>query len=289
MMATNKRSIKIAHAIIISVLLPGSVLCFGSASLLAIADPPGKRAQHDAQQQRDCSEHASSHVDPERIEQAARLIAQAKDFKLQASKFRATADLQSREAQKLSGQAQKLNNTTHKLNAKIRENVKSGEVFKLGEKQYQLHLDEFSKHSKLYSAHLAEYDKQLHQLQITNAQLESSCKEYADHVQKYHIPGLRPPHVCLQLQWEQKDMQRSVRGYQEDQIKVQKAEASLADQEAKLAQAAREHSELEKNLLQKANFDELERTQGFMLLKEYQQIEREYRMLQQEKKAAGIH
>jgi hypothetical protein len=34
-----------------------------------------------------------------------------------------------------------------------------------------------------------------------------------------------------------------------------------------------------------ANTYELERTQGAMLLKEYQQIEREFRMLQQEKKS----
>ncbi len=219
-----------------------------------------------------------------RICQAERLIAQAKDFKLQAAKFHGAAQAQSGEAKRLSASAEKLNKSTKKLNASVRENVKGGS-FKLGTKQYELHLDEFEKHSKLYNAHLADYEKQLHQLQITNGQLESSCKEFADHVQKYHIPGLRPPHVCLQLQWEQKDMQRAVRGYQEDQVKVQKAEAALADQEAKLAQAAREHADLESKLLQKANLDELERTQGFMLLKEYQQIEREYRMLQQEKKS----
>lgn len=223
--------------------------------------------------------------DPERVQEAEKLIAQAQDFKLKAAKFHGTVEGQTDGAKKLTGAANKLEKNTRKLNASIRESVKLGSPFVLGTKQYELHLDEFRKHSKMYNAHLADYEKQLHQIQITNGQLQSSCKEYADHAQRYHIPGLRPPHVCLQLQWEQKDIQRTVKGYQEDQVKVQKAEAALAQQESKLTQARKEHAELESKLLAKANLDELERTQGFMLLKEYDQIEREYRLLFHEQKS----
>lgn len=221
----------------------------------------------------------------ERCQQARRLINEARQFKQQANDYHSSVAKQVFEAKQLIAQAQKLEKSSKKLHATIQENAKIGAPFTLGAKQYNLHLSEFQNHSKLYNAHLEEYEKALLKAQAAAGQLKSTCREYADHVQKYHIPGVRPPHVCVQLQWEQSDMQRAALGFRQDQVKSQQTEAALRKQESQLVQAAHERAELEARLLQKANIDELERTQGVMLLKEYQQIEREYRMLQQEKKS----
>jgi hypothetical protein len=228
---------------------------------------------------------AQEQHDSAREESAHHFINQAKEFKRQASEYHALVEIQTREAKHLIAQSKKLESSSKKLRAGVKEDAALLRPFSLDTKQYNLHLQEFQDHSKIYNAHLADYEKELLKAQAAEGQLKSSCKEFADHVQKFHIPGVRPPHVCVQMQWESKDMQKVARGFVQDQAKSHEAEAALAKQESKLADAAHERAALEAKLLQKANIDELERTQGAMLLKEYQQIEREFRMLQQEKKS----
>lgn len=254
---------------------------FSFAMLLSVVAGSPLAAQAEGS---DCSEEGT--CDPERIAQAERLIAQAREFKKEAYRYHDAASNQTKTAKQLLLAAKNLDKNTRKLNAKIEQKATIGAP-KLNSREFELHLNEFKKHSGMYNAHLADYEKEVQKLQASQGQLRASCTEYADHEKRYHIPGLRPPHICLQLKWEQADMQKVVRGYQEDQVKVQKAETALADQEAKLAQAAREHAELESKMLKQAEFDELERTKGIMLLKEYQQIEREYRLLESEKKSLG--
>ena len=241
----------------------------------------------EASAQDSASTSAAGCGDVERCRQAEHLIAQAKEIKREVRRYHLVSARQSAEAQKLLIAAKQLDKGARKLNAGIQENVSRSSMPKSSARQFDLHLNEFKKHSSLYNAHLAEYEKELGKLQGLQAQLRSSCQEYADHQTRYHIPGLRPPHICLQLQWEQSDMQKVVKGYQEDQQKAQKAETALAAQEARLAQAAHERAELETKMLRQSEFDELERTKGFMLLKEYQQIEREYRLLESERKSLG--
>ncbi|MBX9687816.1 MAG: hypothetical protein K2X27_14010, partial [Candidatus Obscuribacterales bacterium] len=226
-------------------------------------------------------------VEPERLREAESFIEKAKEFKADAAEFHAYVLAQQAEAQKLEKQAFKLKAVSAKLNARIQ---KQDAVLSIGDygKQYKAHLAEFQEHSRLYAAHLQEYEKQAARLQENAGDLQTSCKEYADHARKYHIPGLRPPHVCLQMQWQNQDMLKVARGYQEEQTKAAKVESKLAAEEAALAEALKERHTLENKLLQKADFEQFERTQGIMLLREYQQIEREYRNLLQEKKSVQL-
>ncbi|MBX9724976.1 MAG: hypothetical protein K2X81_26465 [Candidatus Obscuribacterales bacterium] len=228
---------------------------------------------------------ANSDLD-QRHMQAEALIQQAREFRKNAADYHAAVEAQSKDAQKLGAQAGKLSSSTRKLNARIQQVELNGHLQSDASK-YNLHLHEFSAHSKLYNSHLADYEKQVLKAQAAAGQLKSSCNQYADHAQTYHIPGVRPPHICVQLQYEQSELQKAARGFQADQLKSQQAEAALAGQEAQLAQAARERIELQNKLLQKADLEQLERTQGAMLLKEYQQVEREYRLLQLEKKSVA--
>ncbi len=222
-----------------------------------------------------------------RHNQARKIIDQSSQFQLNASKYHASVKLQNADAHRLGLEASRLNAGVRKLNASIQEKVDIATPHKLGAKEYSLHLGELQKHASLYNAHLLEYEKQVLKAQKTAGQLRSNCEQYCDHVQKYHIPGVKPPHICVQLQYDRRELQQAARGFQQDQIKSQQAEALLAGQEAQLAQAAHERAVLEKRILEKADLDELERTQGAMLLKEYQQIEREYRMLEAERKSVG--
>ncbi len=229
---------------------------------------------------------ANSDEDKRRM-QAESLIQQAKELKKNVAEYHDAVEAQSKDAQKLGAQAAKLNSSARKLNARIQQRVDLDLRLQSGASKYNLHLNEFSQHAKLYNAHLIDYEKQVLKAQAAAGQLKANCSQYADHAQSYHIPGVRPPHICVQLQYEQRELQKAARGFQADQLKSQQAEAALAGKEAQLAQAAKERVELQNRLLEKADLDELERTQGAMLLKEYQQVEREYRLLQLEKKSVA--
>ncbi len=231
-----------------------------------------------------CLPEAAAQDLSEREADARRLIKLAEDFKLKAARYHNGVSKQEKTAGKLSASAEKLNAQSKKLNAHIRHNVRTTN-YATALKLYKDHIAEFQSHLRLYNAHLEDYEKQLLEAQASESNLRSSCKEYADHVQKYHIPGVRAPHVCVQMEWENKDMQRVASNFREDQQRSKKAELNLAMQESKLLDAQKERLALERKLLQKASFADLERTQGSMLLKEYQQIEREYRMLESERKS----
>lgn len=220
----------------------------------------------------------------EREENASKLIEQAEEFRLNASLYHKLSVAQNKKASELSVRASRLTAGARKLNASIEERVKLGLPKKSDLNSYKQHLLEFQEHARLYNVHLSDYERQLAKAEAASRQLRAGCSQYADHVQKYHIPGVRPPHICVQLQWEEKEMQKAARNFQQDQLKTQKAEAALAKQEAELSQAIKERHDLENKLLQKSEIDLLERTQGLMLLKEFQAVEREYRLLEQEKK-----
>lgn len=187
------------------------------------------------------------------------------------------------QAKLLIADARKIADKTTPLKGNVRE---TGRAYKLDAKQhsidlkaYSLKLQEFQKHSQLYNAHLADYEKQLQAAQAANKSLQASCSHYADHVQRFHVPGIRPPHVCVQMEWEQRATEGAAKRLLVDQKKTAEAEKLLAKQESSLQQAAQERLSLQKTLLEKANLDELEQTKGRLLLQEYEELEREYRFI----------
>lgn len=259
---------------------------FFAFTLTASANTPHEVKVSDATV---CDQHARCLDAQEVIEKARRFrslfdVLHAQTLKLNEESKVLLADAKKAQtgSKKLQGRVQDQGVATgpHKLNA---------QQYASDVKQYSLRLKEFHNHAKLYNAHLAEYEKELQQLQAANQSLQASCSQYADHVKRFHVPGIRPPHVCVVMEWEQRAIDASAKRLVDDQRKTQSAEAALAQQEAKLSQAARERAAMERQLLQTANVNDLEQGQGRMLLKEYEELEREYRIIDSARKRLGLN
>lgn len=238
----------------------------------------------------------------ERFCNAELLIENARRLKAETGALNASMQDKQKAALLLIAQAKSLAEKSKKLNLRIEERVNKQaglkgkvdsnrlkgdlklEQLNADRKSYDLHLKEFQDHARLYNGHLQDYEKQLQKLQATDGELKSNCSQYADHVEKYHIPGIRAPHICLQLQWQEQSMQKAANEFQANKIKAAKTEAALAQQESQVLKATQRRIELEQKMIRQASFDELEASSGVMLLKEFQAIEREYRNLQAEHK-----
>lgn len=217
----------------------------------------------------------------ERCRDAQQIIDKAQELKHEFESYHRLESEHARQRSVLLAQAKKLTEKSKKLEAKV--SVQSSGV-RVDSAAYKAHLADFEQHTKLYNAHLAEYEKQLQAAISAGGKLQASCQQYADHVYEYHVPGVRPPHVCVQLQQSERDMQGYARRFVQDQDRSRQGELKLADQESALKDAVSERSALEAKILRKANIAQIEQTQGAMVLAEFGALAREYNSLAAEAK-----
>lgn len=162
-----------------------------------------------------------------------------------------------------------------------------GQRFKLDLKQFQDGLAKFQKHRDLYNLHLEEFEREMQKAAAGRDKLESHCSRFSDHVEKFHVPGARPPHICLDLQTQERDLQQMNARYLEGQRRLSEAESQLASSEAALKAAAAERAKIGERLQKQAAVERVERTYGTMLLKEYEQLKLEWKILAGQKKDLG--
>lgn len=227
-------------------------------------------------------------VQPGRVEDAKRIIDQIQSLKPQVKQYRTQLLAQINSANSLSKAAKKLNKQGKSLNASVQQSVITGGVNKSDAEQFELHLAEFRRHANLYNLHLADYEKQLLQARATSGQLQSQCNQYASHVRKYHIPNVNPPHMCPILEGEEGERQKMEAVVKEYGEAGRQAEQQLANEESKLQDLVKSRVDLQRKLLEKSSVASLENGRGRMVLKEYEQLEREYAMLEAEKKRLGL-
>lgn len=257
---------------------------------LSILGPAGARATSDNQTDGSCCVESARALDAQEV------IRKSREFRMLADQMHASTASIREDARMLLAQAKKAGVTLDKLKGRVQEQASASsgphklnaQQYASDVKEYSFRLKEFQNHARMYNAHLAEYEKELHRLQAANQSLQASCSQYADHVQRFHVPGIRPPHVCVAMEWEIRAAATAASKLADDQKRTQSAELALAQQEAKLSAAARERANLEVQLLQKANVNELEQSQGRMLLKEYNELEREYRIIDSARKRLGV-
>ena len=238
---------------------------------------------------------SSENLDSARCRDAREIIQKSQRFRILAGDYHERSLQLNKDATILIAQAKKAESAARKLQGSVREQGAASGPHKLNAqqyaidvKQYSLRVKEFQNHAKLYNAHLAEYDRELQKLQAANQSLRASCSQYADHVTRFHVPGIQPPHVCVAMEWEIRAAAGAAKQLAADQQSTANSERALAQQEARLSAAAKDRSKIELQLLQKANVNDLEQSQGRMLLKEYTELEREYRMIDSARNRLGI-
>ncbi len=160
-------------------------------------------------------------VQPGRIDSAQRIIAQAKQFKLNAKQYHLDAKKSIEEAKKLKGKADALN----------------GALDANAPKEYSASLKAFQDHAKLYRSHLEQVEKNYGYCKDTAAQYEASLKELSLHTERFHIPSIRPPHICGMMDLSAAESNHVANAMRADEIRVAQSEAALASSEAKLQNA----------------------------------------------------
>lgn len=199
---------------------------------------------------------------PGRIESAKHLIAQSEKFKLKASQFHLGASDAINNAKKLQGQAEKLRGI-------------SGSVDAGAPKEYQANLQAFKDHATQYKAHLNQVEQQLGFCKASEAEYKQQLKDYSLHVEQFHMPNIRPPHICGQLQISQQQASQIANSMRADQQRLMRSEAELANTEANLENAMQSSMGADASLYHRSQLAEAERK----LAGEFASLKTEYELL----------
>jgi hypothetical protein len=183
---------------------------------------------------------------PGRIESAQNLIAQAKVIKLRASQTHVDTAAAIQGAAALGQEAQR-------LNAKLRA-LPPGAI-----DTYKSDLGAFEQHAGAYQAHLAEVEKQLGFCKATEAAYREHLAELSLHTQVFHMPNIRPPHVCHQMGVGEEETARMANSMKSDMERQAASEAQLATTEAALRTAQEHSQEANAQLLRRFEMMEAER------------------------------
>ncbi len=205
---------------------------------------------------------------PGRIESAKHLIAQSEKFKLKASQFHAGASDAINNAKKLQGQADKLRGLSGSLDANA-------------PKEFQANLQAFKDHASQYKAHLEQVEKQLGFCKASEAEYNQQVKDYSLHVEQFHIPSIRPPHICGELQVSERQASHMANSMREDQMRLMRSEAQLAESEQGLENAMQRSISSDGQLYKRSQLAEAERK----LAGEFASLKTEYEMLKVQRNA----
>lgn len=233
------------------ILSAASIICLVFISL----------AKTEAEAQEECCQ-------PGRIESAKHLIAQSEDFKLKASQYHLNAKDTINNAKKLKGQAQNLK-------------ALSGAVNGNSAKEYKANLDAFRDHVNQYRAHLEKVEKELGFCKESEAAYQAQLKEYSLHVEQFHMPNIRPPHICGRLNLSERQSSQMANSMREDQMRVARSEAQLAQAENRLDDAMQASMHSDGTLYRRSQLAEEERK----LAGEFASVKTEYELLKMQHSA----
>jgi len=192
---------------------------------------------------------------PGRVASARSIIAQADTFKMRATQFHTDSAALIRDAAKLRGQAAS-------LDPKARQ-------------AYQSDLTTFQQHAEAYRAHQAQVERTMGFCKATEADYQAMLAEHSLHTAMFHMPNIRPPHVCGEMDLSTADAQRLNNQLRVDQSRVNNSEADLRVAEEKLAIAATHNAAADAPLQMRSKLLDAER----QLTGEFAALKTEYDML----------
>jgi len=204
---------------------------------------------------------------PGRCQSARAIIAQADTFKMRATQFHTDSAALIRDAAKLRGQAASLDPRARKT--------------------YQADLTTFQQHAEAYRAHQAEVERTMGFCKATEDQYRAMLESKTLHTTMFHMPNIRPPHVCGEMEMDTASAQQFNNQLRMDQSRVNSSEADLRKAEEKLAIAASHNAAADAPLQARSRLLDAER----QLTGEFAALKTEYGMLaiqHQALTAAGV-
>ncbi|MBX9720747.1 MAG: hypothetical protein K2X81_05085 [Candidatus Obscuribacterales bacterium] len=214
------------------------------------------------------AEDKESCTQPGRIESAMHIIAQAKDFKLKASQYHLNANETVDKAKRLKGEADKLK-------------ARVGAVDASAPQEYKANLQAFKDHAASYRAHLDRVEHDLGYCKASEAAYQAQLKEYSLHVDTFHMPNIRPPHVCGEMGVTERQAGQIANTLRADQVRVARSEQDLASAENSLENAMQASIHSDTSVYHRSKLAEEERK----LAGEFAGLKTEYELLATQRNA----
>ncbi len=205
---------------------------------------------------------------PGRIESAKHIIAQAKDFKLKASQYHLNANETVDKAKKLKGEADKLK-------------ARVGAIDANAPQEYKANLQAFKDHAAAYRAHLDRVEHDLGYCKASEAAYQAQLKEYSLHVDTFHMPNIRPPHICGEMGVTERQAGQMANTLRADQVRVARSEQDLASAENSLENAMQASIHADTSVYHRSRLAEEERK----LAGEFAGLKTEYELLATQRNA----
>ncbi len=196
------------------------------------------------------------------------IIAEAKDFKLKASQYHLNASDSVGKANRLKGQADKLR-------------ARAGALDASAPQEFKANLKAFKDHAIAYRAHLDKVELELGHCKASEAAYQAQLKEYSLHADVFHLPNIRPPHICGQLDVTEQQASSIANRLREDQVRVARSEMDLAASENKLDTAMESSMHSDGSLFHRSQRAEEERK----LAGEFAGLKTEYELLRTQREA----
>ncbi len=176
-----------------------------------------------------------------RIESARELLAEGKDFRLNASQSSVNMQDAIRKARGLNEQARKLQASQADLD------------------QYNRDLKAFKAHVDAYRAHMQQVGRDLGHCRASEKAYAEHVRKYSLHTDQFHMPNVPPPHICEELQLSEEENAKMANQLRNDRDRLARAEAELAQSEARLNDKVAENDHADRALLNRSRLAEEEK------------------------------
>lgn len=166
-----------------------------------------------------------------RVKDAQDLLAQTKKYCQSSQRLHAQVEKTIEIAQTLKGHATDLE---IKVNETVLAPHLKGVQLKAAQGQFASDLKSFKAHADEYAAHVQQFRRTVGECKANAAQYAAEVRRYELHTEVFHIPNIRPPHICGELNMSQGEASHIANQMASDQGRLMRAEQMLADAQTKL-------------------------------------------------------
>ncbi|HEY9792878.1 MAG TPA: hypothetical protein V6D22_20930 [Candidatus Obscuribacterales bacterium] len=215
-----------------------------------------------------------------RIQDAQKLLKENEQYIQQAKRLHEKLQATIQVAETLKGKA-----TTLQLNAaggSLAPHL-AGAQLKAAQAQFASDLEKFKLHAQDYQNHLQQFQVTLGECHANQEAYKAQLGKFQIHADRFHMPNIRPPHICGALQVSVDESMHLANQIRSDQQRTVAAEVQLQQSERKLA------SEMSQTgvLAQRATNENKRQVAEQNLANEFSRLRTEYETLAVEHDAIG--
>jgi chromosome segregation ATPase len=175
---------------------------------------------------------AQASYDPAaRMKNARELIDSVNKYQSDSQRLHAQIEKTIQVAEKLKGQATDLEVRIDE--GRLAPHLTGGQL-KAAQAQYAGDVKAFQTHAQDYANHLQQFKVTVGECSANKAQYAAEVNKFQLHTEIFHIPNIRPPHICGALNLSEGEASHIANQMANDQGRLQMAEQSLSNEQQRL-------------------------------------------------------